>query len=154
MYIKGTRGITYIDISIGGIGMDPITVAIVGAIGAGAMSGLTETSKTAITDAYTKLKDLLARKFGARSQVMQAVDQLEAKPDSTSGKEALQEEVIAVNAGQDTDVLTAANYLLDLIQAQQANPGKFNIQNNAPVQGQNFAEYQHIEQHFGNPPKA
>jgi hypothetical protein len=38
--------------------IDPVTAAI----GAGALSGLTETTKNAITDAYTKLKDLLAHR--------------------------------------------------------------------------------------------
>jgi hypothetical protein len=133
--------------------MDPITTAIVGALAAGAVSGLTETSKTAITDAYKKLKDLLVGKFGARSAVVQAVDQLEAKPESAGRKESLQEELIAIDAGQDADVLAAAKHLLTLVQPQQAALGKFTIQNNAPVQGQNIAEYQNIEQHFGNPPK-
>ncbi len=41
--------------------MDPITTAIVAALSAGAVSGLAETSKTAITDAYNQLKYLLVR---------------------------------------------------------------------------------------------
>ncbi len=133
--------------------MDPITAAIVAALAAGAVSGLTETGKTAIIDAYKKLKDLLAGKFGARSEVVQAVDQLETKPESAGRQGTLQEEIIAVRAEQNADVLAAAKHLLTLIQPQQAGLGKFTIQNNAPVQGQNFAEYQQIEQHFGNPPK-
>lgn len=47
--------------------MDLITTAIVAALSAGAVSGLTEVSKTAVTDAYQTLKDLLAKKFGAHS---------------------------------------------------------------------------------------
>jgi hypothetical protein len=134
--------------------MDPITAAIAGALSAGAVSGLTETSKTAIADSYKKLKDLLIGKFGARSEVVQAIDQLEVKPESAGRKEFLQEEILAVNIEEDADVLTAAKHLQILLQSQQAGLGKFTIQNNASVQGQNFAEYQHIDQHFGNPPKA
>src|SRR5947209_5290623 len=68
----------------GGNTMDPISAAIVAALAAGALSGLTETGKTAITDAYQELKDLLVKKFGARSQVVQTVDHLEARPESAS----------------------------------------------------------------------
>lgn len=46
--------------------MDPITAAILAALATGAAAGLTEVSKTALTDAYGGLKALLARKFGAR----------------------------------------------------------------------------------------
>ena len=44
--------------------MDPITAAVVAAVSAGAIGGLTEVGKTALTDAYARLKALLVRKFG------------------------------------------------------------------------------------------
>ncbi len=134
--------------------MDPITTAIIAALSAGAASGLTETSKTAITDAYSRLKDLLTKKFGAKSEVVQAMSQLETKPDSSGRKEMLQEEIAAVQAEQDEELLTAAKHVLTLVQPQQAGLGKFTIQNNALVQGQNIGDDQQITQHFGNLPKA
>jgi hypothetical protein len=133
--------------------MDPITTAIVAALSAGAVSGLTETSKTAITDAYTGLKSLLVKKFGARSNVVQAIDHLEARPESAGRKETLQEEMTAVNAEQDDELLTAAQHVLTLLHPQQAGLGKFTIQNNAPVQGQTIGDHNTITQHFGNPPR-
>jgi hypothetical protein len=134
--------------------MDPITTAIVAALSAGAASGLTETSKTAITDAYHQLKELLTKKFGAKSEVVQAIDQLEAKPESTGRKETLQEEIIEVKAEQDHEVLTAAQHVLTLLYPQQAGFGKFTIQNNAPVQGQAIGDYNIITQRFGDLPQA
>jgi hypothetical protein len=131
--------------------MDPITTAIVAALGAGAISGLTETGKIGITDAYQILKDLLAKKFGVWSQVALAVDHLEAKPASTARQGGLQEEIIAVQAEQDTEVLAAAQHLLTLVQPQQAGLGKFTIQNNAPVQGQTIGDHNTITQQFGSP---
>jgi hypothetical protein len=131
--------------------MDPVTAAIAGAIGAGAMSGLTETTRTAITDVYTKLKDLLAHKFGAKSEVVDAVVRLEAKPDSPARKEELHEVISALGAEQDEEILTAAQRLFALL-AQQSNSG-ITVQNNAPVQGQNIGTYQQITQTFGKPPK-
>src|SRR5215813_9423372 len=125
--------------------MDPITTAIVAALSAGAVNGLTEVSKTAITDAYHTLRDLLIQKFGASSKMVKAIDQLETEPESIDRCETLQDEIVAVNADQDHDLLTAAKHVLALVHSQQAVMSKFTIQNNAPVQGQNFAEYQHIE---------
>lgn len=97
--------------------MDPITAAIVAAASAGVISGLTEVSKTAITDAYSKLKALLTKKFGGESDVVHAVNEVEDKPDSAGRKATLQEEVAAVKADQDQEVLHAAQALLQLLQA-------------------------------------
>ncbi len=47
--------------------MEPITTAIAAALGAGALSGLTDTSKTAISDAYIRLKELLKWKSFKRT---------------------------------------------------------------------------------------
>lgn len=97
--------------------MDPITAAIVAAVSAGAISGLTEASKTAITDAYNKLKTLLSKKFGSESDVLHAVNEVEAKPASAGRKATLQEEVAAAKADQDQEVLQTAQMLLHLLQA-------------------------------------
>ena len=133
--------------------MDPITAAIIAALTAGALSGLTQTGTTAITDAYQGIKELLVQKFGGRSHVVQALDHLEAKPESTSRQSGLAEEIIAVQAEQDGEVLAAATHLMTLLQPQQAGLGKFTIQNNAPVQGQIIGDQQTIIQHFGEQPK-
>jgi hypothetical protein len=134
--------------------MDPITAAIVAALTAGAVSGLTETGKAAITDAYQALKGLLANKFGAGSQVVLAMDHLEAKPESAGRQGGLTEEIIAVQAERDQEVLAAASHLLMLVQPQQAGLGKFTIQNNAPVQGQTIGDHNTITQQFGDLPQA
>jgi hypothetical protein len=134
--------------------MDPITSAIVAALSAGAVSGLTEASKMAVTDAYQTLKDLLTQKFGASSEVVQAIGQLEAKPESAGRQETLWEEMIAVNAEQDHEVLAAARQLLTLSHSQQAVVSKFTIQNNAPVQGQTIGDHHTITQQFEEGPKA
>ena len=62
--------------------MDPITTAIVAALSAGAISGITDTAKTAVNDGYNKLKSLLTKKHGAGSEVVQAINKLETKPES------------------------------------------------------------------------
>jgi hypothetical protein len=97
--------------------MDPITAAIVAAVSAGAISGLTEASKTAITDAYSKLKALLTKRFGGQSDILHAVNEVEAKPDSAGRKATLQEEVAVAKADQDQEVLQTAQAILQLLQA-------------------------------------
>ena len=121
--------------------MDPVTTAIVTALSAGTIAGLTDTVKTAITDGYNKFKDLLAKKHGADSEVVQAIDKLEAKPDSQGRKETLAEEIVAVKAEQDEEIVATAKQILTLVQPQQAGMGKFTIQNNGPVQGQNIGDH-------------
>jgi len=88
--------------------MDPITTAIVAAISA----GVTKVGEQVISDAYNKLKELLAKKFGTKSKVVKAVKELEANPKSTARKEVVKEEVAAAKADQDTELLQIAQSLL------------------------------------------
>jgi len=134
--------------------MDTITTAIVTALSAGAIAGLTDTAKTAVNDSYNKLKDLLTKKHGADSDVVQAITHLEKRPESQGRKETLAEEIVAVKAEQDEEIIATAKQILTLVNYQQAGLGKFMIQNNAPVQGQNIGDHQHITQHFGKIPDA
>ncbi|HLO33894.1 MAG TPA: hypothetical protein VK249_32405 [Anaerolineales bacterium] len=97
--------------------MDPITTAIVAAIGAGAVSGATKVAEQAISDAYSKLKELIGKKFGAKSKVVKAVKELEANPQSEGRKGVLKEEVAAAKADQDQELLQLAQSLLKNIKA-------------------------------------
>jgi hypothetical protein len=134
--------------------MDLITTAIVAALSAGAVSSLTEVSKTAVTDAYQTLKDLLIQKFGASSEVVQAIDRLEAKPESAGCREILQQEMAAMNVGLDHEVLAAARHVLTLVRPQQAIMGKFTILNNALVQGQTIGDHHTVTQQFEGTPNS
>ena len=97
--------------------MDLITTAIVATLSAGVLGGLTEVSKTAITDAYNKLKMLLMKKFGGESEVIHAVNEVEAKPDAAGRQAMLQAEIANAKADQDQDLLHAAQALFQLLQA-------------------------------------
>lgn len=103
--------------------MDPITAAIVAAASAGAIGGLTEVSKTALTDAYGKLKALLVKKFDKESDVIQAVEQVEAKPASQARQAMLAEEVAQVRADQDSELLALAQALQQVMQSSTGNVG-------------------------------
>lgn len=98
--------------------MDPITAAIAAALVAGAASGVTKVGEQMVEDAYEALKKLLAKKFGAKSRVVKAVKELETNPKSEARKAVLKEEVVAVKADKDTDLLRAAQALLKTIKTK------------------------------------
>src|SRR5579859_2111965 len=98
--------------------MDPITMAIVATLASGFSSDATTVEKQATVEAYEALIGVLEKKFGIQSEIMNAVEALEAKPDSAGRKEVLKEEVAAAKADRDADILQAAQALLDQISAQ------------------------------------
>ena len=98
--------------------MDPITAAIIAALTTGAVSGVTKVAEQTISDAYGKLKELLGKKFGAKSKVVKAVKDLEANPKSEARKAVVKEEVTAAKADKDADLLKAAQTLLKTIKAK------------------------------------
>ena len=97
--------------------MDPITTAIGAAIGAGAVSGATKLGELVVSDTYSKLKETLGKKFGSKSNVVKAVEELEANPKSTARKEVVEEEVAAAKADQDQELLQLAQSLLKSVKA-------------------------------------
>src|SRR5258708_36315057 len=130
--------------------MDPVTTAILAALSANAIGGVTEMSKTAITDAYQKLKGLLVNKFGANSKVVTAVDDLEEEHNSKGRQLTLQEQIAKVKADQDQELVQAAQVLLRELRSQPG--GEQRIQSlvanyNAQVYGSGSASV-HV-----NPPK-
>ncbi len=90
--------------------IDPITTAIIAA--------LANLSKDAIKDGYGALKAALKKKFGAESDLVDAVDKLEKKPDSEGRKATLQEEVEIAKVNDDPDLIQLAQDLLDKIKEQ------------------------------------
>ena len=85
--------------------MDPITLAIT--------TALANLSQDVVRGAYAALKGKLRDKFGAESQLVEAVNKLEEKPESKARRAVLQEEVASSEASQDTDLLQLANVLIE-----------------------------------------
>ncbi len=86
--------------------MDPITAAVVAAVSAGAIGGLTEVSK-----------------FGKESEVVQAVEKVEARPASDARKAALAEEVAAAKADQDSELLRVAHAVQQVLELSPEHGG-------------------------------
>ena len=98
--------------------MDPITTAIVATLTSGFGGDATAVERKAKIEAYEALIAVLEKKFGLQSEIVNAIEGLEAKPDSTGRKEVLKEEVAAAKADRDPDILQAAQVLLDQIKTQ------------------------------------
>ncbi len=90
--------------------MDPISTAIIAAIA--------NLSKDAVKDGYNALKSALKRKFGEESDLVDAVNKLEKKPDSEGRKATVQEEVEIAKVNDDPDLIRLAQDLLDKLKEQ------------------------------------
>lgn len=110
--------------------MDPITEAIVVALSAGVASGTTEAGKNAVIDAYKVLKEMIRKKFGKNKEVIEAVNNLEIRPELKSRLEVLKEKIQLTKADQDSELLKAAQHLISLVDPKQASIGIFNIRGN------------------------
>ncbi len=93
--------------------MDSITTAIVAALEAGGLGYAVETGQQATIEDYEALKAALSQKFGVDSDLIDAVEKFEKKPESFGRKEVLKEEIAAVRAEQDPALLMAAQTLLN-----------------------------------------
>ncbi|NJM73323.1 MAG: hypothetical protein HC862_26145 [Scytonema sp. RU_4_4] len=90
--------------------MDPITTAIVAAVA--------NLSKDVIKDSYNALKTALKKKFSTQSDLINAVDGLEKKPDSSGRQATLQEEVEIAKVNDDPELVQLAQDLLDKLKEQ------------------------------------
>ena len=108
--------------------MDPVTfTAIVAAISAGLGTGVSKVGESALVDTYQGLKAMLQRKFANNSEVVEAVDKLEKKPDSEGRKGMLKEELEDAGVDHDPEVRQVAQELLKQLEAQPG--GEAHIQN-------------------------
>lgn len=100
--------------------MDPITAAIVGAVAAGLLQGAGDVSKQVLVDGYRRLTAMLAGRFGDRSDVVLAVEAVQARPDSVARREVLAEEVSRSGADRDDEIMATARDLLTHLQQDPA----------------------------------
>ena len=95
--------------------MDPITGAIVAALVAGVGGGVAEVGKKVIVDAYETLKAALQRKFGVNSELSEAVEKLEKRPDSEARQGLVAEEVETAGAAKDAELQQLAQDLIEAL---------------------------------------
>jgi hypothetical protein len=98
----------------------------VAALSAGFGRGAGRVGENVLVDTYQGLKEILKRKFGDDSEVVEVVDKLEKKPDSEGRKGTLKEELEDAGVDQDPDVCRVAQELLEQLKAPG---GETHIQN-------------------------
>ena len=91
--------------------MDPITLVAL-AIATGALLGLQETASEVVKDIYKALKRRLLREHGDQGEVKDAVEKVEADPDSKARKALLKEELAKTDVAEDAKLLELAKQLL------------------------------------------
>lgn len=102
--------------------MDPVSLALITAIGAGVTSSVTDATKASLVAGYTALKTRLLEKMSSlHPKVPQALTELEASPTSQARQAVLVEEVTAAQIPHDSELLNLAQALLQ--QIQQAPTG-------------------------------
>jgi hypothetical protein len=97
--------------------MDPITAAMVAAIGAGVVSGATEVGKKVVVDAYDALKAALGQRFGVEGKIARAIADLEEEPDFAPNQEALAGRVAQAQAADDPQLRQLAQALLEALES-------------------------------------
>ncbi len=95
--------------------MDPISMALIGALASGVAKGVGEASKSLIPDAYNALKEAIKKKVGAESEVAEALESVEKKPESKGRQATLAEEVTTAGLNQDPDLLQLAQTLAEAL---------------------------------------
>jgi hypothetical protein len=102
--------------------MDVITTAIIAALAA--------LSKDAIKDSYNALKSALKKKFGSNSDIVDAVEELEKKPDYKNCQTTLQEEIENAKVNNDEEIVQLAQNLLNQLKDE---PGGQQIINQTQI---------------------
>ena len=108
--------------------MDPITAALVSALTAGLVSGVTKIGEGLVGDAYQALKTALGKKFGKKYKVTQAVKELESDPGSVRAQEALARSVREAGADRDQELLKLAKHLNRMVVNINQNAGDHAVQ--------------------------
>ena len=133
--------------------MDPITGAIVTALAAGVLSGVTEVGKKAIVSTYEALKQAIQKKSDAGEDVIASIKSLEQKPESKARQAVVAEEVDDADLSQDPDLVKLAQELLAALKETEAGQqavSKYNLHIENSEVG-NIGDHAHIEGgiHFG-----
>jgi hypothetical protein len=104
--------------------MDPVTL-IVTALVAGASTGLTAAVSSAVTDAYNGLKGLVRRRLAGREGGELVLTRHEADPQVW--ERPLAQELTAAGAGDDRELVSAAQALMQLVDAAGSAAGKYTV---------------------------
>jgi hypothetical protein len=128
--------------------MDPVTL-ILGALAAGAVAGVSQTATTAVKDAYTGLKNLVARRLAGRPTAEVALAEHEQDPETW--KAPLGKALTEADAATDPQVIEAAERLMALVDPAGATAGKYTVDLRG-AQSVQVGDHNTMTSTFGAPP--
>lgn len=103
--------------------IETIMTAMGGAAAAGGLAAVKETTKTAVIDAVTKLRDLIRTRLGDVGDEDGAAEvTIYAKRPSPEGENAIRRAITGADLDADPDILTAARQVLLLIGSMTTGP--------------------------------
>lgn len=94
--------------------MEPLSIILTSLVAGATVVGKGVAGEV-VKDAYTKLKGVLLREFGAKGDMETALAQVEDKPESDGRKSVLEEELETAKAAQDDEIVQSAKAMLDLL---------------------------------------
>lgn len=127
--------------------MDPITL-IVTALAAGATAGVTDSLSSAAKDAYTKLVALVKKGFVGRPDAALVLARHEKAPQVWQAP--LAAELGEAGADRDSNLLAAAQALMDLLDAPGSQAGKYTVDVQGS-QGVQIGDHNRQENTFNGP---
>jgi hypothetical protein len=128
--------------------MDPVTL-ILGALAAGAIKGVGETTTTAVKDAYAGLKKLVAGRLAGRPSAVVALAEHEQDPETWEAP--LGKALTEADAATDPQVIEAAERLMALVDPAGASAGKYTVDLRG-AQGVQVGDHNEQANTFGGPP--
>ena len=104
--------------------MDPITL-IVTALAAGAAMGITDSTSSAVKEAYVGLKALAKKRLAGRPDAQVVLVRHENDPKTW--QRPLMAELAEAAADRDRDLVVAAQALMNLVDSAGASAGKYTV---------------------------
>ncbi|MGH3171166.1 MAG: hypothetical protein ACRDN0_35525 [Trebonia sp.] len=104
--------------------MDPVTL-IVTALAAGAVSALQDGTSEAVRNAYARLRAAVRKRLAGRPDGELVLARHETAPQTW--RAPLTEELSAAGAGDDGTLASAAQALMELLDAAGARAGKYSV---------------------------
>jgi hypothetical protein len=113
--------------------MDPITL-IVTALAAGAASAMQDDAKSAVKTAFERLRHLVKKRFASPDNGEFMLEKHASAPDIWQAP--LRQELVSSGAASDSELIEAAQRLLELVDPQGTGARKYvvTIENSAGVQ--------------------
>lgn len=92
--------------------MEPVITTLLTAFVIGAAGGAAKTGEQAILDAYTALKHIITKSYSTATDLLESIVGLEKKPASQARRDAVMEELQAVGASDNEQLVKAAEAVI------------------------------------------